>query len=51
MIPQKNNQDKNFNDNKITKLDSNTVNRDPSSDIELAKNKYVDKSLGVGNIL
>ena len=38
----KNNQDKIFNDKKLTKLDSITVNRNPSLDHELANKKYID---------
>ena len=38
----KNNQDNNFNDKKLTSIDSVTVNRDPSSDNELANKKYID---------
>ena len=44
-------QDNNFNNNEITDLDSITVNRDPSSDSELAKKNYVDDSIGEGNVL
>ena len=47
----KNNQDKNFNDKKLTNLHCKSVNRHPSSDNELANKKYVDDSLGGGNIL
>ena len=45
------NQDNNFNDNRLTNLDIITVARNPSSDNELANKKYVDDSLGAGNIL
>ena len=44
-------QDNNFNDNKLTKLDSVIVNRNPTSDHELATIKYVDDSIGAGNVL
>ena len=47
----KSNQDDDFNDNKLTNLDSITVNRNPSLDNELANRKYVDESLGGNNIL
>ena len=47
----KNNQDNNFNDNNLKNLDSITVNRDPTSENELTNKKYVDDSLGGGNIL
>ena len=46
-----NDQDKYFDNNKITNLDSVTVNRNPSSDNELANKKYVDESFANGNIL
>ena len=35
--------------NKLTKIDSVTVNRKPSSDNELANKKYVDDSIGQGS--
>ena len=38
----KNNQGNDFNDKKITNLDSITVKRNLSSDTELANEKYVD---------
>ena len=47
----KNFQDSDFNDNKLTNLDSITVNRNPSLDNELANKKYVDDSLGGGKVL
>ena len=47
----KNNQDNDFNDNKLPHLDSVTVNRNPSSDNELANKKYIDESIGEGTIL
>ena len=40
----KNNQDNNLNDNKLINLDSITVNRNPTSDNELANKKYIDDS-------
>ena len=46
----KNNQDNDPNANKVTILDSFTVNRNPISDNEVANKKYVDDSLGGGNI-
>ena len=46
-----NHQDNEFDNNKLTNLDFVTVNRNPSSDNELANKKYVDESLGSGNIL
>ena len=47
----KNNQDNDFNDNKITNLDSVQVNKNPSSDNELANKKYIDDSIGEGTVL
>ena len=47
----KNNQDNDFNDNKLTNIDSKTVNRNPSSDTELANKKYIDDTKGEGTIL
>ena len=47
----KNNQDSDFNDKKLTDLDSVAVNRNPSLDNEFANEKYVDDSVGEGNIL
>ena len=47
----KNVQDNYLNDEKLTNLDSITVNRNPSLDNELANKKYVDDSLGSDNIL
>ena len=41
----KNIQDNDLNDNKLTNIDSTTVNREPSSDTELASKKFVDDEL------
>ena len=46
-----NNQDNDLNDNKLTNLDSVTVNRNPSSDNELANKKYIDDSIEKSTIL
>ena len=46
-----NDQDIEFDNNKLTNLDSITVNRDPSSDNELANKKYIDDSIGEGTIV
>ena len=35
----KNNKDNDFNDKKLTNIDSNTINRDPNLDTELADKK------------
>ena len=47
----KNNQDNDLIDNKLTNLDSITVNRNPNSDNELSNKKYVDDSIGEGTLL
>ena len=47
----KNNQENDFNDNKLTNIDSNTVNRDPTSDNEVSNKKYVDDELDKNTIL
>ena len=41
----KNNQVNDLNDNKLTKIDSVTLNTDPSFDNELSRKKYVDHEL------
>ena len=46
-----NDQDNEYEYNKVTNLDSFIVNRDPSSDNELANKKYVDDSVGEGTLL
>ena len=45
------NEDNDLNDEKLTNLDSVVVNREPTLDDDLANKKYVDESLGSGNIL
>ena len=45
-----NDQDNEFDNNRLTDLNSNTADRDPSSDNELANNKDVDDSMGQGNV-
>ena len=47
----KNNQDNDFNDKKLTNIDSITVNRNPSADDELSNKKYVDDELDKNTIL
>ena len=47
----KNNEDNNFNDNKLTNLDSITVNRQPTTNNELSNKKSVDDSMGEGTIV
>ena len=46
-----NDQDNEFDNNNFKKLDSVSVNRDPSSDDELANKKYDDDSIGEGLLL
>ena len=46
-----NDQDNEFDNKKVTNLDSVVVNRNPISDNELANKKYVDDSIGEGNVL
>ena len=46
-----NDQDNEFDNNKLTNLDSVTVNRNPSSDNEVSNKKYVDDSIGEGKWL
>ena len=47
----KNNQDNDFNNNKITNINSITINRNPISDNEVSNKKYVDDSIGGGTLL
>ena len=47
----KNNQDKDFNDKKITNIDSIAVNRNPSSDNEVSNKKYIDDQLDKNTIV
>ena len=47
----KNNQDKDFNDNKLTNIDSITVNRNPSSDKKVSNKKYIDDELDKNTLL
>ena len=46
-----NDQDNEFDNNKLTILDSVTVNREPISDNELSTRKYIDDSIGEGTIV
>ena len=46
-----NDQDTEFDNNKLTNLDSVTVNRNPSADDELSNKKYLDDSIGEGTLL
>ena len=47
----KNNQDNDFNDNKLKNIDSITVNRNPTSDNEVSNKKYIDDELDKKTIL
>ena len=47
----KNNQDNDLNDNKLTNLDSITVNRNPNLDNELARKKYIEDELDKKTVL
>ena len=47
----KNNQDNDLNDNKLTNLDSITVNRNPTSDNEASNKKYIDDQLDKNTFL
>ena len=47
----KNNQDNDFNDNKLLILDSVTVNRNPILDNELSNKKYIDNELDKNTIV
>ena len=46
-----NDQDNEFGNNKLTNLDSITVNRKPTSDNDLSNKKFVDDSIGEGTIV
>ena len=47
----KNNQDNDFNGNKLTNIDSITIVRGPSSDNEVSNKKYIDDELDKNTIL
>ena len=47
----KNNQDNKFNDNKLTNINSITVNRNPTLDSEVTNKKYVDAELDKNTIV
>ena len=47
----KNNQDNDLNDNKLTNLDSITINRNPTSDNEVSNKKHIDDSIAEGILL
>ena len=46
-----NDQDNEFDNSKLNNLDIVTVNREPKSDNELANKRYVDDSIGQGDVL
>ena len=47
----KNNQDNDFNDNKLINIDSFQVNRNPISDNEVSNKKYIDDSIAEGTLV
>ena len=47
----KNNQDNDFNDNKLINLDSITINRNPTLDNEVSNKKYIDGELDKNTIV
>ena len=47
----KNNQDNDINDNKLTNIDSITINRNPTSDNEVSNKKYIDVELDKNTIV
>ena len=47
----KNNQDNDFNDNKLTNIDSIKVNRNPILDNEVSNKKYIDDSIAEGTLV
>ena len=47
----KNNQDNDFNDNKLTNIDSIQVDRNPISDNEVSNKKYIDDSIAEGALV
>ena len=47
----KNNQDNDFDDNKLTNIDSITINRNHTSDNEVANKKYIDDELDKNTVL
>ena len=47
----KNNQDNDLNDNKLTNLDSIPINRDPTSDDEVSKKRYIDIEIDKNTIV
>ena len=47
----KNDQNNDLNDIKLTNIDSNTINRDPTSNNEVVNKKYIDDSIGENTIV
>ena len=45
------NQDNDFNDNKLTNIDSITINRNPTLDNQVSNKKYIDDSIGEVTLL
>ena len=47
----KNNQDNNFNNNKLINIESITINNNPTDDNHVSNKKYIDDSIGEGTLL
>ena len=47
----KNNQDNNFNDNKLTNINSITINNNPTEDDQVSNKKYIDEELDKDTIV
>ena len=47
----KNNQDNDLNDNKLTNINSITINNNPTDDNHVSNKKYIDESIGEGTLL
>ena len=47
----KNNQDKDFNDNKLTNINSITINNNPTDDNHVGNKKYVDDEIDKNTIV
>ena len=47
----KNNQDNDFNDNKLTNINSVTINNNPTDDNHVSNKKYIDDSIAEGTLL
>ena len=47
----KNNQDNDFNDNKLTNINSITINNNPTDDNHVSNKKYIDESIAEGTLV